>query len=116
MALGVEARVTRRIVADAQRVVEDLRGRTRYLSTQEKVWLVLAAQALIEDAKRIRLDVGGSPHEGALARTIRSDELGTGLVLRNTGPRRRAPSSPSPARRRRRSRRQRAASHCSGAT
>ncbi|MBX9992857.1 alpha-2-macroglobulin family protein [Phreatobacter oligotrophus] len=86
MALGVEARVTRRIVADAQRVVEDLRGRTRYLSTQEKVWLVLAAQALIEDAKRIRLDVGGTPHEGALARTIRSDELGTGLVLRNTGP------------------------------
>lgn len=86
MALGVEARVTRRIVADAQRVVEDLRGRTRYLSTQEKVWLVLAAQALIEDAKRIRLDVGGSPHEGALARTIRSDELGSGLALRNTGP------------------------------
>lgn len=86
MALGVEARVTRRIVADAQRVVEDLRARTRYLSTQEKVWLVLAAQALIEDAKRIRLDVGGSAHEGALARTIRSDELGSGLALRNTGP------------------------------
>ncbi len=86
MALGVEARVSRRIVTDAQRVVEDLRARTRYLSTQEKVWLVLAAQALIEDAKRIRLDVGGSAHEGALARTLRSDELGNGLPLRNTGP------------------------------
>jgi hypothetical protein len=86
MALGVEARVNRRIVTDAQRVVEDLRARTRYLSTQEKVWLVLAAQALIEDAKRIRLDVGGAAHEGALARTLRSDELGSGLSLRNTGP------------------------------
>lgn len=86
MALGVEARVSRRIVADAQAVVEDLRARTRYLSTQEKVWLVLAAQALIEDAKRIRLDVGGAAHEGALARTLRSDEIGNGLALRNTGP------------------------------
>jgi uncharacterized protein YfaS (alpha-2-macroglobulin family) len=86
MALGVEARVSRRIVADAQRVVEDLRARTRYLSTQEKVWLVLAAQALIEDAKRISLDVGGVAHQGALARTLRSDEVGGGLQLRNTGP------------------------------
>lgn len=86
MALGTEARLTQRIVADAQRVVEDLRGRTRYLSTQEKVWLVLAAQALIEDAKRISLDVGGTAHQGALARTLRSAEVNDGLALRNTGP------------------------------
>uniref|UniRef100_UPI0013D5C1AC hypothetical protein n=1 Tax=Escherichia coli TaxID=562 RepID=UPI0013D5C1AC len=66
--------------------VEDLRVRTRYLSTQEKVWLVLAAQALIEDAKRISLDVGGTAHQGALARTLRSAEVNDGLALRNTGP------------------------------
>ncbi|WP_168201563.1 alpha-2-macroglobulin family protein [Phreatobacter aquaticus] len=86
MALGVEGRVNRQIVADAQRVVEDLRARARYLSTQEKVWLVLAAQALIEDAKRISLEVGGQAHQGALARTLRSDEVAAGLQLRNTGP------------------------------
>ena len=86
MALGAEARLDRRITARAQQIVEDLRSRSRYLSTQEQVWLVLAAQALIEDAKRISLDVGGSPHQGALARTLRSAEVNDGLALRNTGP------------------------------
>ncbi|MEI8143830.1 MAG: alpha-2-macroglobulin [Alphaproteobacteria bacterium] len=85
MALGTEARVARRIVTDAQRVLEDMQARTRAPSTQEKVWLVLAAQALIEDARRISLDVGGSPHQGALNRTIATDDLARGLVLRNSG-------------------------------
>jgi uncharacterized protein YfaS (alpha-2-macroglobulin family) len=77
--------VARRIVTDAQRVLEDMQARTRAPSTQEKVWLVLAAQALIEDARRISLDVGGSPHQGALNRTIATDDLARGLVLRNSG-------------------------------
>ncbi|WP_439573948.1 alpha-2-macroglobulin family protein [Phreatobacter sp.] len=86
MALGVEARVNRRIVAEAQQVVETVRPQTRYLSTQEKVWMVLAAQALIEDARRISLDVDGMAHQGALARTLRTDEVDAGFALRNTGP------------------------------
>jgi len=61
------------------------RGRT---STQEQVWLILAAQALTTQSAAQRLSVNGQPHQGALRTTLsRHDLNGTDWTVTNTGPR-----------------------------
>lgn len=57
-----------------------------YTSTQEQAWMLLAANALGDEARNAKLSVNGSPVSGALLRALSPAELtGSGLVVRNDG-------------------------------
>jgi alpha-2-macroglobulin len=73
-------------ITKAVQRVEAARGMTRYTSTQEKAWLVLAARALVKEASAVSLTVADVPHQGALYRTVSARELAKGpLTVKNTG-------------------------------
>jgi uncharacterized protein YfaS (alpha-2-macroglobulin family) len=57
-----------------------------YLSTQEQAWMLLAAHALGEEAKGMRLLVNGHLHKGQLVRALTPAELQGGpFAVVNTG-------------------------------
>ena len=65
-----------------------------YTSTQEQAWMLLAAQALAEEAKGMTLTVNGQPHQGELIRSLSAAELQAG-ALDHRQHRRRRRSTPS---------------------
>ncbi len=68
-------------------IVSEARGASRYTSTQENAWLVLAAQAGARESAQIRLEVDGRPHQGALHRSDRASALEVRpLSVVNQGP------------------------------
>src|SRR5690606_29782307 len=80
--------------------------RTRWMSTQENAWMLLAARALEAGNDTLRLSVDGIPHDGAFSRRVTGDELITApIVVANRGDRPvqavvttvAAPSQPLPA-------------------
>src|SRR5262249_43983608 len=57
-----------------------------YTSTQEQAWLLLAAHALGEEEKAMRLTVNAEPRQGTLLRSLAPRELdGDGVVIGNAG-------------------------------
>ncbi len=58
-------------IQQAGAVLEAARGTSRYTSTQENAWMVLAAQAMIDDTKALSLTVDGTPRSGMLFRALR---------------------------------------------
>ncbi len=76
-----KARVTR-VAAE----LDTARTRSRYTSTQEQNWMVLAAQALAKEAENFSLTVDGAAHRGALYRTLPQAALDKkALSVRNNG-------------------------------
>jgi uncharacterized protein YfaS (alpha-2-macroglobulin family) len=60
-------------------------GRT-YTSTQEQAWMLLAANALSEEGKDLKLIVNGAPVVGAVVRSMSAEELlRTPLTVANDG-------------------------------
>jgi uncharacterized protein YfaS (alpha-2-macroglobulin family) len=58
-----------------------------YTSTQEQAWLLLAANALADEGKDLKLIVNGAPVVGAVNRALRADELlKSQLTVANDGP------------------------------
>ncbi|MCW1840345.1 MG2 domain-containing protein [Prosthecomicrobium hirschii] len=64
----------------ASLVVEEVRTRQTYTSTQENAWMVIAAHAMLKDAERLTLSVNGAAHQGALYRSFRGLALTDGPV------------------------------------
>lgn len=86
LALLGDAEGTGALRQRALSLVSQQRNARRGTSTQEAVWLVLAAQAGREAAAQIQLDVAGETRTGAFARTYRPSDLQIGNVtLRNRG-------------------------------
>ncbi len=57
-----------------------------YTSTQEQAWMLLAANALTEEAKDAKLVVNGAPIVGSLMRSMTADELAKApLTVSNEG-------------------------------
>ncbi len=56
-----------------------------YTSTQEQAWMLLAAHALGQQGKAMRLTVNGAAHQGELMRAIDPQELTRGFSVANTG-------------------------------
>ena len=73
------------IIRTAMSAIEVERARTRYTSTQEMSWMVLAARAVIEQSKTIALDVGGTVHNGSLNRMFRDGALEQDFRVTNKG-------------------------------
>jgi uncharacterized protein YfaS (alpha-2-macroglobulin family) len=85
VALASEGGAPRATVQAAVQRVEAARASLRPTSTQEDAWLLLAASAMAKDAGKVALDVGGTPTQQALYRTIRAGDLKEPLRVTNTG-------------------------------
>ncbi|KZE36713.1 alpha-2-macroglobulin family protein [Chelatococcus daeguensis] len=73
-------------IQQASLVIDEARGTSRYTSTQEQAWLVLAAGALARDNARLRLTVDGREADGPFYRNYRAARLDEGAVtIANTG-------------------------------
>ena len=56
-----------------------------YTSTQEQAWMLLAANALSEQAKSAKLVINGAPVNGSIMRSLTADGLASPLTVSNEG-------------------------------
>ncbi len=56
-----------------------------HTNTQEQAWLLLAANALFEEAKSYQLDLNGTRHTGTLIKSLASDDLLNPYQVTNMG-------------------------------
>ena len=86
LALLAEANSDKTRVTRVAAELDSARNRSRYTSTQEQNWMVLAAQALAKEAENFSLTVDGATHRGALYRTLPQASLEKkALSIRNDG-------------------------------
>lgn len=86
LTLLAESNGERADIARASTIVESARTTSRYTSTQENMWMVMAAQAMSKEAEAQALTIDGADHKGAFYRTIPSEALeAKPLVIGNPG-------------------------------
>lgn len=86
LALMAESKVESAQIIRVASILDGARQTSRYTSTQEQNWMVLAAQALAQEASNFSLNVDGAPHRGAFYRTLPQKALDAKpLTLRNEG-------------------------------
>ncbi|MFM8745935.1 MAG: alpha-2-macroglobulin family protein [Aestuariivirga sp.] len=85
LALATAANAAPPVIETAMSAIEVERSRSTYASTQDMAWMVLAAAAVKEKAKGIRLDVNGESHDGALNRVWRETAVTGDIKVRNLG-------------------------------
>ncbi len=85
VALASDTRQPRGTVDLALQLTEFERGRLKALSTQEQLWLVLAARAVQERANAIRVEASGETLSGAFSGRYDLARLQRGLTLTNRG-------------------------------
>jgi hypothetical protein len=84
--LAAESKVAKAAMPRVIDLVAKAYAAQTYTSTQEQAWMLLAANALADEAKGITLNVGGQPHQGQLVRALSAAELRAGpLAVVNTG-------------------------------
>jgi hypothetical protein len=77
---NAEAQLRQRVLG----LIERLRAQRRTMSTQENMWLALAAQGAREAGERILLEVAGQRRSGPLSRSFRASDLAAApVVIRN---------------------------------
>ncbi|WP_415008579.1 alpha-2-macroglobulin family protein [Aestuariivirga sp.] len=86
LALGIDGKASDKVIRVAAKAISTERTRSRYASTQEMSWMVLAARAIENDAKTIRLDVNGAPQQGALYKLFGEGDFTGNYRVANTGP------------------------------
>ena len=86
LALAAETRPAPAAIPALTRFVAQQRQEKTYLSTQEQVWMLLAARAINDNDSDIQLEIDGVPHSGSFARRIEGEELqATALKISNRG-------------------------------
>jgi len=85
LALATDSKSKPRVIKAATGVIAEERAKSRYASTQDMAWMVLAARAIMKDAASIRLEADGKPQSGAFYKVFRGDELRTGYKVANRG-------------------------------
>jgi uncharacterized protein YfaS (alpha-2-macroglobulin family) len=84
--LAAEGNGPRPAIVQAVQRLETARNNASYTSTQENVWMVLAARALARDTSGLALEVAGEMRRGPLYRTVRQGELlSAPLTVSNRG-------------------------------
>jgi hypothetical protein len=76
LALAAETRPSISSVEDMIGYVSGIRKQSRWTSTQEEAWMLLAARALATADDTIDLDVNGVTHDGPFAERIEGSQLG----------------------------------------
>jgi alpha-2-macroglobulin len=86
LSLLAETGSDRADITRASQLVESARASTRLTSTQENMWMVLAAQALAKDAEGLTLTVDGTERKGAFYRTVTAAALeAKAITIANPG-------------------------------
>ncbi|MEN3930075.1 alpha-2-macroglobulin [Microvirga sp. W0021] len=80
LALGTESKFSKESLSRLSKEVAIMTALRRYTSTQEKSWMVLAAQALTEASKDITLDIDGTSKQAPLYRSYRDTTLASKSV------------------------------------
>jgi uncharacterized protein YfaS (alpha-2-macroglobulin family) len=83
--LASEGGAPRATIDTAVQRIDAARGLSRFTSTQEQAWLVLASRAINKETSAIDVTVGGEAHKGALFRSLKADQLSAPVTLTNTG-------------------------------
>ncbi|MGI9404468.1 MAG: MG2 domain-containing protein [Hyphomicrobium sp.] len=84
--LAVETGIAKTRAPRLANVIAKAYASRNYTSTQEQAWMLLAANALSEQAKEAKLVVNGAPVIGALMRALAADTLSSKrLVVANEG-------------------------------
>jgi uncharacterized protein YfaS (alpha-2-macroglobulin family) len=87
MALMAEAGMNPAQFAATAALVDELRAKATYTSTQEQAWMVLAATALLKEADKMKLAVDGVEKPGAFYRSYKALALDAKPVtIRNLSP------------------------------
>jgi alpha-2-macroglobulin len=77
LALAAETNADQGLMLRAAQRLQEAQSSTRFTSTQEQGWMVLAASALTKQAQNMALTIDGAPHQGAWFANFR------GLTLDN---------------------------------
>lgn len=86
LALIAESNGERADLARAAAIVDNARNAARFTSTQEQMWMVVAAQAMAKDAEGMTLTVDGAERKGPLYRTLAAAALeAKPLTIANPG-------------------------------
>ncbi|MEQ9246796.1 MAG: hypothetical protein RLO21_12480, partial [Nitratireductor sp.] len=86
LALAAESRPEPALVPQMVDLVADVRGDTRYMSTQDEAWMLLAARALSQSSDDLSLTVDGNAHQGAFSRRLSGLEIEAApLTVANQG-------------------------------
>ena len=86
LALAAESTPQPAIVPELIKLVATERDRTRWTSTQDEAWMLMAARALKSNDGFIKLDIDGTAHTGSYATRIEgADLLVNPVVVTNTG-------------------------------
>lgn len=88
LALIAESNGERADISRAVSILDTTRNAARYsyTSTQEQMWMVLAAQAMAKDAEGMTLTIDGAARKGAFYRTVSAEALeGKPLTIANPG-------------------------------
>jgi hypothetical protein len=75
LTLLAETRQEPQLIQRVAQIVEASRNATALTSTQEQMWMVMAAQALAEDRGNLSLVVNGEARNGSLYRTIATEDV-----------------------------------------
>ena len=86
LALATDSKAKPAVIKTAMSAIEVERARSSYASTQDMAWMVLAARSVINQAKSIRLDVDGAPHDGSYNRVYGAAALAKDVTVKNMGP------------------------------
>ncbi|MEO4000253.1 alpha-2-macroglobulin family protein [Mesorhizobium sp. CAU 1732] len=86
LALAAETTPAPSIIPAMIRFVSQERTQKTYTSTQEEVWMLLAARAIGASGDVINLEVDGAPHQGSFAKRVSGEELlTTPITVANRG-------------------------------
>ena len=86
LALAAETKPAPKIVPELIKFVAEEREKKQWTSTQEEVWMVLAARAISETGNSIQLAVNGTAHQGSFAQRLSGDDLlQSPLTVENLG-------------------------------
>ncbi|MBX4949309.1 alpha-2-macroglobulin family protein [Rhizobium binae] len=75
LALAAESRPVPPVVPDLAKAVAKEWGRSKYKSTQEESWMLLAARAIQGGDDGLKVDVNGAPHTGAYMARMTGEAL-----------------------------------------
>ena len=86
LALAAETKPAVSTLKDMITYVGGVKGQTRYSSTQDDAWMLLAARALADENKAINLTIDGARHSGGFAKTVTGEELEAApIAITNNG-------------------------------
>jgi uncharacterized protein YfaS (alpha-2-macroglobulin family) len=86
LALATDSKAKPEVIKTAMGAIEVERARSTYASTQDMAWMVLAARSVINQARSIRLDIDGTPHDGSFNRVYSAAALAKDVKVQNMGP------------------------------